>query len=264
MLKKRLVGVIAVRNGQAVQSFGYRRHLPLGRADILAANLDRWGCDEILVLGIDRSRLGLGPDIELLKQLAAMRLSTPLIYGGGIRTVEQAAMVIHHGADRVCVDAALHHDAQPIRDMATLLGAQALIGAVPVSLQHGEVQWLDHRSGLSEAVSGKRISLFDEGVISEALLIDWMHEGMPSAFDPELVTHFPVADVPLIAFGGISEPSQAAALWSLPRISAVAVGNALNYTELAAQRFKESGPASMVRSPTYATSHGSQGLNDAI
>lgn len=55
MLKKRLVGVITVRRGWAVQSFGYRRWLPLGKAEVLAQNLDRWGVDEIFVQAIDRS-----------------------------------------------------------------------------------------------------------------------------------------------------------------------------------------------------------------
>jgi cyclase len=254
MLKKRLIGVIPVKDGQAVQSFGYRRYLPLGRPDILAANLDRWGCDEILVLSIDRSRRGLGPDIGLLKKLAAMRLSTPLIYGGGIATAEQAALVVHHGADRVCVDAALHQDdVQPIRDMAALLGAQALIGVFPLSLRGAGLQWLDHRSSLSQAFDGeKSAGLFDEGVISEAMIIDWVHEGHQAAFDTELVTRFPLRKVPLITFGGISEPAQAAALLALPQVSAVAVGNFLNYTELAVQRFKQQAPGSATRPATYA------------
>lgn len=253
MLKKRLVGVIAVKDGQAVQSFGYRRYLPLGRADILAANLDRWGCDEILVLCIDRSRRGLGPDIGLLKKLAAMRLSTPLIYGGGVTTAEHAALVVHHGADRVCVDAALHQeDVQPIRDMAALLGAQALIGVFPLSRDETGLQWLDHGRGVSRALDGADLGLFDEGVISEAMIIDWVHEGHALAFDTELVTRFPLRNVPLITFGGISEPAQAAALLALPQVSAVAVGNFLNYTELAVQRFKQQAPGPLTRPATYA------------
>lgn len=253
MLKKRLVGVIAVKDGQAVQSFGYRRYLPLGRPEILAGNLDRWGCDEILVLCIDRSRRGLGPDIGLLKKLAAMRLSTPLIYGGGVMTAEQAALVVHHGADRVCIDAALHQDdAQPVREMAALLGAQALIGVFPLSLLGAGLQWLDHRSGVSRAFDAGHPGLFDEGVISEAMIIDWEHEGHPAAFDTELVTRFPLGKVPLITFGGISEPAQAAALLALPQVSAVAVGNFLNYTELAVQRFKQQAPGPLTRPATYA------------
>ena len=35
MLKKRLIGVVTVRRGWAVQSFGYKRWLPLGRPEVL-------------------------------------------------------------------------------------------------------------------------------------------------------------------------------------------------------------------------------------
>jgi cyclase len=253
VLKKRLVGVITVKDGRAVQSFGYRRYLPLGRPDILAGNLDRWGCDEILVLCIDRSRRGLGPDIELLQKLAAMRLSTPLIYGGGIMTADQAALVVHHGADRVCVDAALHQDdAQPIREMSGLLGAQALIGVLPLILNGAGLQWLDYRTGVSRPFADENFRLFDEGIISEAMIIDSVHEGHAAAFDKELLTLFPLRNVPLIVFGGISEPAQAAAMLSLPQVSGVAVGNALNYTELAVQRFKQQAPDLLVRPATYA------------
>jgi imidazole glycerol-phosphate synthase subunit HisF len=253
MVKKRLVGVITVKNGLAVQSIGYRRYLPLGRPEILAANLDRWGCDEILILCIDRSSRGLGPDFELLNKLAKMRLFTPLIYGGGIVTMEQAALVIHHGADRLCVDTVLHqHDLKPLREMAALLGTQAMIGVFPLSITCAGLQWLDHRSGVSKPFLYENVGFFDEGLISEALIVDWVHEGHPEAFDMELLEHIPWSDVPLITFGGISDPTQASKILSLPRVSAVAVGNFLNYTELAVQRFKELALHPMMRPATFA------------
>ena len=83
MLKKRLIGVVTIKNGWAVQSFGYQRYLPLGKPECLVENLDRWGADEILVHVIDRSVSGEGPDYELLEKFARLGLGTPLIYGGG-------------------------------------------------------------------------------------------------------------------------------------------------------------------------------------
>lgn len=42
MLRKRLLGTVLVREGWAVQSFGYRRWLPLGKPECLVQNLDHW------------------------------------------------------------------------------------------------------------------------------------------------------------------------------------------------------------------------------
>lgn len=255
MLKKRLVGVITVKDGWAVQSFGYRRHLPLGRPECLAENLDRWGADEIVVLCIDRSRQGLGPDFPLLKRLGALGLSTPLTYGGGVHTVEQAAMVIQSGAERLCVDAALHSDPQPVRDMAALVGAQALIAVLPLSVEGREVRWYDYRSCQSVALAKSVSSLFSDGVVSEALVIDWRHEGEPNAFDMDLVRHFPIDGVPLITFGGLSDSAQLASLLALPRVSAVGVGNFLSYSEHAVQTFKQDLAEMPLRPPVYAADY---------
>ena len=82
MLRKRLIAVVTVLDGLAVQSFGYQRYLPLGKPECLVENLDRWGVDEIFVQVIDRSARNLGPDLGLLLRLGSLGLETPLIYGG--------------------------------------------------------------------------------------------------------------------------------------------------------------------------------------
>ena len=101
MNRKRLIGVVTVKDGWAVQSFGYRRHLPLGRPEILVENLDRWGADEILVQCIDRSARCLGPDFALLERISRLDLATPLIYAGGIRHMDDARRVINSASDRM-------------------------------------------------------------------------------------------------------------------------------------------------------------------
>lgn len=253
MLKKRLVGVITVKDGWAVQSIGYRRYLPLGHAQHLAENLDRWGADEILVLCIDRTRRGLGPDLELLRSLGSLGLSTPLSYGGGIRTAAEAGAVIQAGAERVCVDAALRAAPEAVAEIAALAGAQAVIGVLPLSLAAGELQWLDYLSGQSTPLSAADLSLFEKRVVSEALLVDWCDEGHARGFDAELVRRFPLAGVPLIAFGGVSEPDQLDTLLACEQVAAVGIGNFLAYREHAVQKLRQRVTADSIRAPIFSS-----------
>lgn len=239
MLKKRLVGVVTVKNGWAVQSFGYRRYLPLGKPECLVENLDRWGADEILVQVIDRSVASLGPDFELLERLGALGLETPLIYAGGIRSVLDGIKLIQSGADRIVVDALLHEDLSPVRGLSEQLGAQALIASLPLSRQGESLAWLDYRLHSSTLISDEVLGLIQSGVISEVLITDWQHEGIPGGFEQKLVEDFPLKDVPIIAFGGLSEHEQMRALLRISSVSAVAVGNFLSYREHAIQNFKE-------------------------
>lgn len=253
MLKKRLIGVVTIKDGWAVQSIGYQRYLPLGNPECLVENLDRWGVDEILLQVIDRSLKQLGPDIELLARIASLGLETPLIYAGGIRTVNDGVRAIQSGADRVVVDAILHDDPSIVCDLSQRLGAQAIIAGLPLSLNEKQLLWRDYRDGNTQSVSVEILNLIKFGAVSEVLLMDWKHEGYPARFEIGLLNAAidKIEDVPIIVFGGISEPAQIADLLLIPNVAAVAVGNFLNYREHAVQSLKIALASFPIRSPVY-------------
>ena len=101
MKNLRLISTIIVKDKLAIQSFNYKDYLPLGKVEIIVKNFDRWNSDEILVNCIDRSKKKLGPDFELLEKISSENISTPIIYGGGIRNLNDAVTVIKSGADRI-------------------------------------------------------------------------------------------------------------------------------------------------------------------
>jgi len=251
MLKKRLIGVVTVKNGWAIQSFGYCRYLPLGKPECLVENLDRWGADEILVQVIDRSSGSLGPDFELLRRLGALGLKTPLIYAGGIRSVSDGVKLIQSGADRLVVDALLHGDLVPVMGLSERLGAQAVIASLPLSWKEERLEWLDYRIQSSTPISDDVLDLIQSGIISEVFVADWQHEGKPCEFEQRLVKEFPLPDVPLIAFGGLSNYEQMKALLQISRLAAIAVGNFLSYREHAIQKYKEALMNMPLRLATY-------------
>ena len=253
MLKKRLIGMVTIRHGWAVQSFGYGRYLPLGKPECLVENLDRWGADEILVQVIDRSAAGRGPDFDLLERLARLGLGTPLIYGGGIRTVEEGVQVIQCGADRLTVDALLHDDLSVVMRLSDRLGAQALIASMPMVVGVEGPEWLAYRDKTNVPMTEALAETIEQGVVSEVLLTDWQHEGMPLGFDDALVDLFPYKKPPLIVFGGISSAQQMQNLLARSNVVGVAVGNFLSYREHAVQQFKQAAATAALRSATYAT-----------
>jgi imidazole glycerol-phosphate synthase subunit HisF len=255
MLKKRLVGVVTVKDGWAVQSFGYRCYLPLGKPDCLVKNLDRWGADEILVQVIDRSVNQNGPDFALLERLGKLGLETPLIYGGGIRTVAESVKVIQCGADRLVIDALMHDNLAEVHRLSDRLGAQAIVASMPLSWQNGQIEWFDYRHQNSTAIGNEVLSIIKSGVVSEVLILDWLHEGHPNGFEPNLVTHFPWHDASLIAFGGLSEPEQITKLLRQSNVSAVAIGNFLSYQENAIQQYKQALIGNQLRNPVYESKY---------
>ena len=75
--------------------------MPLGKPEILAKNLDIWGAYEILINDIDRSIKFKKPNFSLLEKISDLKLSTPIIYSGGIKNVDDAVSVIKYGSDRI-------------------------------------------------------------------------------------------------------------------------------------------------------------------
>ncbi len=259
MIHKRLVGVVTVKQGWAVQSFGFARHLPLGRPEVVAQNLCRWGVDEILLQCIDRSGgagcLALGPDLALLQRISRQGLATPLVYQGGIGNVADAVAAVQAGAERVAIDSLLRDDPALAAAIAVPLGAQAVVAALPLAWSGGQLLWLDHRCHTSTPLGAEHLAVLRSGAISEALLIDWRNEGQPdgsAGFDTALLDHWPVPGLPLIAFGGLADPQRLQQVLNRPAVVAAGLGNALAWREHAVQQYKAALPGLPLRPAVYA------------
>ncbi len=254
MVKKRIIGVVNILNGWAVQSFSYTKYLPLGKPECLIENLDRWGADEIVVQVLDGSINLTGPDLKLLEKIGKIGLSTPIVYTGGIRNSSDAKIAIELGADRVAVDALLKDHPDRVKDISSVLGAQALIASIPLVLSGNDLQLYNYRTRKSNPISAEFISFLNEGFASEIMISDVKNEGLKNGFENKLI-NIPVKDIPLIVFGGITEFSQMRILLEDKRVNGIMCGNSLSYEEMRIQKIKENVSFEFTRKPAFFSSH---------
>jgi imidazole glycerol-phosphate synthase subunit HisF len=239
MNKKRLIGVITVKNGIAVQSINFSSYLPLGKPWCLAENMDRQGIDEILLLSVDRSINNFGPDYDLLESMSKAKLSVPLIYGGGISTKEQAIKVINMGADRIVLDSILHDNPIGVYPISKALGSQAIIASLPVTFKSNKLFHYDYRIKKNKIISKDLNKLISDLVISEILLIDRIGNGDSfKGFNIEILSQisFPINT---ILFGGINKKILIPKLLAYSNVSAISIGNSLSFSENSIQKIKE-------------------------
>ncbi len=250
VLKKRIIGVVNVRDGIAVQSFGFNKYLPLGKPECFVENLDRWGADEILLNVMDLSSKRLGPNLALLEKVANLGLETPLIYSGGISSVKDGKDVIQTGADRICVTSLLHENPKAVVQLSELIGLQGVIGAMPVGI---------NRKGLFRYnYLTKKLTYFknfnkviNTSSISELLIIDFKSEGYKNSFNETLLSVLKLEKIPLLLFGGISETIQINRIIKKKNINGVCIGNSLNYKESKLQYLKKNIKSYKLRGPVY-------------
>lgn len=251
MLKKRLIGVITIKDGLAVQSFGYKKYLPIGKPEIVAENLDRWGIDEIIVQCIDRSIKFKNPDLISLAKIANKGISTPIIYSGGIKNIEDASRVISTGAERICIDSCIHDNIDLVKILSNKFGAQALILSLPVTYKENKIYHYDYTKKVDKHFDEKIIKYIENKYVSELLLIDYKNEGYRDQFNFKIIKHILFKDIPFIIFGGITEKKQYAKAFSMKQVSAVATGNTLSYKEHAVQKIRDSLNIENLRQPLY-------------
>lgn len=248
---KRIVGTIIIKNGWAVQSFGYSKHLPLGRPEILARNLDQWQLDEIMIIDVDASKRNKGPNLSVLQDVMKQRITTPLSYVGGIRNSIDAVEVIASGADRIGVETLNLSDFDEVRSISDSIGRQALIRIQPLILDYkGEVK----KYNFHEPEATKQLDtsdLFASSVYSELMIVDVKNEGIRNGFDQNLLKPFEAGDTQLICFGGITEKHQVTVLFNKLFVSAIAMGNALSWRELAHRELLEVDTVRKVREISY-------------
>ena len=226
----RVFPVVTVRGGRAVQSFNYEHYRPLGDPAILVQNFDRWKVCEILINCIDATSKFQRPDFSLVEKLAYLNVSTPLTYGGGIKSCNDGVRLINVGCDRLLVETGFWDEPNEFIKLSSKLGKQALILSMPIIIIDGECLRYDYRTNNVFPIHEKSLSLIDE-IFSEVILIDKENEGRHSAYNirPNVIR---LKSAGKILFGGISTESQISKYAKDININACAIGNFASHKEL--------------------------------
>jgi len=64
---------------------------------------------EIVIMSIDRDGTNFGPDFELINFLSSIKLSFPILYGGGIRNCNDIKKTLNYNFDGVVISKHLHN-----------------------------------------------------------------------------------------------------------------------------------------------------------
>jgi cyclase len=227
--KKRLSAVITVKDKIAVQSFSYKKYLPLGKPEILVENFDRWGVDEIIIQVIDQKNAG--PDLELLDRISRKPVATPIIYSGGIFTTEHAKLAIKYGADRIVLGSLFFKNYREIIKISNVIGAQAVIISLPSIIIKNKIFFFDYLN--NSFCDNKIINNINENFVAEIFLTDMISDGIKNSFNTNIIKKFNklLNNFPLIVFGGISSVKKIESILNIKNVSAVAIGNFLTYKE---------------------------------
>lgn len=238
MLYKRLIGVILMRNGTAMQSFGFARFLPIGRPSIVAEYLNRWGADEIMLLDIGAEAKTDGPNLDIIAEIA-QQCFIPLTYGGGITSVEHVRALLRCGVDKVSLTTSAYECPELIQKIGSRFGAQCVVTGMDVRRNNtGQFETMirGKNSGIDPVTLARS---FQNAGSGEIMIHSMDRDGMCNGMETELFAKITAEiTIPLIGVGGVGKPDHAVTAFE-QGCSAIGVGNAFNHSEHSVVIFKK-------------------------
>ena len=210
MLSRRIIPCLDVRDGQVVKGVRFRDHVVMGAIEDLALRYRDQGADELVFYDITASPEGRGVDLAWVDRVARL-IDIPFCVAGGIRSVDQAARCLDHGADKVSINSPALERPELIAEMAARLGSQCVVVGVDSRLEDGE--WVVHKYTGDPAArrrAGKRtLDWLDEAQslgAGEIVLNCMDSDGVRRGYDvAQLRQARALCQVPLIASGGAGE-----------------------------------------------------------
>lgn len=257
MLKKRIGAALVVKDNWVVQSIGFNKYMPVGRPEIAVEFLNYWGIDEIIMLDISATKNNAVVSTEMVAR-AAKFCRVPLAVGGGIISLEQMEDLLHHGADKICLNHILHTDKKLLTAGARQFGDQCMVAVIDfVRSPAGEYKVYDYLK--SHSINKILVDLakeLEEAGAGELLLQSVDRDGAYNDF--ERAAYKEVCDsvnIPVIALGGAGNAPHFIDLFRETDVSAACAGNIFHFTEHSVNMLKAQlvEARSNVRMETYAS-----------
>ena len=205
MPAKRIIPCLDVDDGRVVKGVRFENLRDAGDPAELAALYDREGADEIVFLDITAS----SDDRQIILDVVARtadQVFIPLTVGGGVRSVEDMAELLTHGADKVSVNTAALADPELITRCAEVFGSQCVVLAIDARRRVEGEGWEVCSHG------GRRptgwdviewVKLAERLGAGEILLTSMDRDGTHDGYDVELLKAVSsVVRLPVIASGG--------------------------------------------------------------
>ena len=205
MPAKRIIPCLDVDGGRVVKGVRFQDLRDAGDPAELAAAYDREGADEIVFLDITASSEARKILLEAVERTAD-QVFIPLAVGGGVRSVEDMAELLTHGADKVSVNTAALEDPSLITRCAEVFGSQCVVLAIDARNRPDPPGWEVFSHGGRRAAGRDAVEWAMEGErlgAGEILLTSMDFDGTHNGYDLALLRAVSSAvRLPVIASGG--------------------------------------------------------------
>jgi cyclase len=233
MLAKRIIPCLDVKDGRVVKGINFLNLTDAGDPVEQARCYDEQGADELVYLDITASAEKRDIMLDVVRRTAE-QVFMPLTVGGGVRTVEDAQILLQSGADKITINTAAVLNSNLITECADRFGSQATVVAIDAK-RHNEVGWRVYIYGgrtpteLDALEWAQRVEKLGAG---EILLTSMDRDGTKLGYDLELTGLISRSvSIPVIASGGCGVPEHIYEVFAKADADAALAASIFHYRE---------------------------------
>lgn len=209
MLAKRIIPCLDVQDGQVVKGVQFRNHEIIGDIVPLAQHYAQEGADELVFYDITASSDRRVVDKSWVSRVAEV-IDIPFCVAGGLRTEEDVATTLKHGADKVSINSPALADPMLITRLADRFGVQCVVVGIDSYYDEQTQRYqVKQFTGSEHATVTTKWSTLDwvekvQQLGAGEIVLNMMNQdGMRHGYDlKQLKLVRDLCQVPLIASGG--------------------------------------------------------------
>jgi imidazole glycerol-phosphate synthase subunit HisF len=234
MLSARIIPCLDVDNGRVVKGVKFQELRDAGNPIQVAQAYEKQGADELVFLDITASSDERKTMRDVVEQTVASCFM-PVTVGGGIRNLDNIREMLLSGADKVSINTAAIIDPSLINRASERFGNQCIVVAIDAKKRADGEGWLVYTHGGRKPTELDAVEwaveVVDRGA-GEILLTSMDCDGTKAGFDLDLTKAVSEAvSVPVIASGGVGNPSHMVDGIKVGKASAVLVASIFHFGE---------------------------------
>lgn len=232
-LKTRLIGIIPVIDGTAVQSVNFDTYLPIGDPSLVVENLNRHDIDELVILDIGIYKGFKETDLKVFEACAQKSL-VPITIGGGINKLSKIKKMFRYYADKVALNTSLFETPELVINSSIRFGSQAIVGSLDVKYDSRLKKFMVYSKGGLESTNlelNEGISLCEDLGCGEILINSIRDDGKKCGYNKKILQSIhSTKNLPILIAGGVGSFKHLAIDKKL-HTAGLCVGNYFNFAE---------------------------------
>jgi len=226
----RVIARLDIKGENVINTIHLEGLRKVGSPNNLAVSYCEAGVDEILMIDQVASLYQRSHLSELTKKFAK-DIFVPLTVGGGISSIDDARILLRSGADKIAINSAATRRPKLITELSQEFGSQCVVVSIQAKII-SDSKWEvftdggRERTGIDVLEWSKAAVEFGAG---ELLVTSIDRDGTRKGFDKKLITAISDnVNVPIIASGGLGEPSHAVDMLNSSQCEGVSIADYLH------------------------------------